>query len=109
MSFDRLVEKKIQEAIESGEFNNLAGKGKPIDLSAYFATPEDLRLGYSVLKNANVIPLEAQLLKEIGELKERFERSKSEAERQDLKKEIDDQTLKYNMIAEYYKRKGRSK
>ena len=107
MSFDRLVEEKIREAVESGEFDNLAGKGKPLDLAAYFATPEDLRLAYSVLKNANVIPPEAQLLGELNQLKAKFENSRNDAERRQLKKEIDEQTLKYNLIVEYYKRKGR--
>jgi hypothetical protein len=39
--------KKSREAIATGEFHNLPGKGKPLDLGAYFATPEDLRMGYS--------------------------------------------------------------
>ena len=33
MSFDRIVEAIIKEAMERGEFENLPGKGKPIDLS----------------------------------------------------------------------------
>jgi hypothetical protein len=33
MSFDKLVESLIKEAQERGEFDNLPGKGKPIDLS----------------------------------------------------------------------------
>ena len=44
MNFDKLVEAAIKEAQERGEFNNLAGKGKPIDLTAYFDTPEDIRV-----------------------------------------------------------------
>jgi hypothetical protein len=107
MSFDKLVEEKIRAAVESGEFDNLAGKGKPIDLTAYFATPEDLRLAYSVLKNAGVIPPEADLRKEINELKAEFERSTKEAEQRRLKKEIEDRTLKYNLLVESYNRKGR--
>ena len=40
MSFDKIVESLIKEAQERGEFDNLPGKGKPIDLSAYFETPK---------------------------------------------------------------------
>jgi len=29
------------------------GKGKPLDLGAYFATPEHLRMAYSILKRSN--------------------------------------------------------
>ena len=46
MLFERLAEEKVKEAIENGEFDNLSGKGKPIDLTEYFQTPADLRLGY---------------------------------------------------------------
>jgi len=35
MSFDRIVEAIIKEALERGEFDNLPGKGKAIDLTEY--------------------------------------------------------------------------
>jgi hypothetical protein len=56
MSFHRQADEKIKEAFAKGEFDNLPGKGKPLDLDAYFATPEHLRMGYSILKSADIIP-----------------------------------------------------
>jgi hypothetical protein len=109
MNFDKLIEEKIREARENGEFDNLPGKGKPIDLTAYFATPEDLRLGHSLLKNANVIPQEMSLLKEIETLKEKFAKSTNQTERERLRREIDDKTLKFNLLFEHYKRRSRAK
>jgi hypothetical protein len=106
MNFDRLIEEKLRQAMANGEFDNLPGKGKPIDLTAYFATPEDLRLGYSILKNAHVIPEEMSLLKEIEELKEKLAASSKGDEQQRLKREIDDKTLKFNLLFERYKRRG---
>jgi hypothetical protein len=44
MSFDKNVESLIKEAQARGEFDNLPGKGKPIDLTEYFNTPEDVRV-----------------------------------------------------------------
>ena len=44
MSFDKIVEALIKEAQARGEFDNLPGEGKPIDLTAYFETPEEVRL-----------------------------------------------------------------
>ncbi|MBM4458034.1 MAG: DUF1992 domain-containing protein [Chloroflexi bacterium] len=32
MSFDGLVDQKIQEAMARGEFDNLPGQGRPLDL-----------------------------------------------------------------------------
>jgi hypothetical protein len=109
MNFDKLIEEKIREARENGEFDNLPGKGKPVDLTAYFATPEDLRLGYSLLKNADVIPQEMDLLKEIETLKEKFAKSTNQDERQRIKKEIDDKTLKFNLLFEHYRLRGKAK
>ena len=45
MSFQKNVDEKIREAIARGEFDDLPGKGKPLDLDAYFATPEHLKNG----------------------------------------------------------------
>ena len=50
MSLEKAVEAIIKEAQERGDFDNLKGKGKPIDLSAYFETREDVRMAYSMLK-----------------------------------------------------------
>lgn len=105
MNFDKLVEEKLREAIAQGEFDNLAGKGKPVDLTAYFATPEDLRLGYSILKNAGVVPQEMQLLKEVETLKEKLESTTEKTAREKLQREIDEQTLKFNLLVELYKRR----
>jgi hypothetical protein len=69
MSFQKNVDQKIEEAIARGEFDNLPGKGKPLDLDAYFATPEHLRMGYSILKSADILPEEMELLKQIEGLK----------------------------------------
>ena len=63
------IEEQIRRAIEAGDFDNLEGKGKPIDLSGYFAAPEDVRMGYAMLKSNNFVPEEVELLKEIGRLK----------------------------------------
>ncbi len=72
MSLEKAVEAIIREAQERGDFDNLKGKGKPIDLSAYFETPEDVRLAYSLLKNAGMVSAEVDLLSEIAALKDRL-------------------------------------
>ena len=72
MSFSKHIDQLIGDAIARGEFENLEGEGKPIDLDAYFATPADLRVGYSVLKSSKFVPEEIDRMKEIGELKEKL-------------------------------------
>jgi len=102
MSFDRLVEQKIQEAMREGEFDNLEGEGQPINLDLYFATPPELRAGYSVLKNAGVLPEEMQLLKEANEMRQELEACQDEAARRELKRRISGTLLKYNLLRERY-------
>jgi hypothetical protein len=88
----------IRAAMERGDFDNLPNKGKKLNLDDYFNTPEDLRLGFSVLKNADYVPEEVQLLKEIGELQEKLATLKGEDERKSLLKEIEGKRLKYNLL-----------
>ena len=105
MSFDKLVEEKIRQAMANGEFDNLAGRGKPLDLDSYFATPEDVRLAYSLLKSSGFIPEEMALLKEIDSLKAALDKSSSEDERKQIKKKIDERVLKFNLLVERYRRR----
>lgn len=98
------IEQIIREAMARGEFDNLPGAGKPVDLSAYFDTPEEMRLAYSVLKNADILPREAELLKEIAALKEQLDGMKETARRERLLKEIERKRLEFNLAMERQKR-----
>ncbi len=72
MKIYKLVEERIREAIERGDFDNLSNKGKPLDLRAWKKTPEHLRMSYSVLKKAGVTPPEIQVKKDIADLKRKI-------------------------------------
>jgi hypothetical protein len=63
-----LVENRIKEALEEGKFDNLPGSGRPLDLEEYFRTPEAVRMAYSILKSANCVPAEIDLVNEITRL-----------------------------------------
>ena len=104
MFSEKLIEEIIREAMEKGEFDNLPGKGKPLDLDAYFATPADVRLGYSVLKSAGCVPAEVELQKEIETLNSRLAACDDEGQRQAIKKEIESRTLKLNLMLDVSRR-----
>jgi hypothetical protein len=107
MDFEKLAEEKIREAMEKGEFDDLPGRGKPLQgLDSYFATPENVRLGYSVLKNSGFIPEEASLLKEINILKEQVAALTDPRKKRELNSQIAELQLKYDLLMEPY-RKGR--
>ena len=98
--FDKLVEQKIREAQEAGEFDRLEGAGRPVSLDAYFSTPEELRAGFAVLKNAGVLPEEATVLKELNEATARLEACGDERERERLRRVVRDLQLKYDLWVE---------
>lgn len=104
MSIEKAVEAIIKEAQERGDFDNLKGKGQPIDLDAYFETPEDLRLAYTALKNAGMVSPEVELLQEIAALKERLASTYEEAQRSKIKKILHDKQLEFNIMMERQKR-----
>jgi hypothetical protein len=100
MHLDRIVESKIKEAMERGEFDNLSGKGKPLDLTAYFDMPEDVRMAYSVLQNAGMLPREVVLLKEIAELKQIESALAEEKKRLDVHKQIEKKQIEFSLMVE---------
>ncbi|MEJ5347194.1 MAG: DnaJ family domain-containing protein [Desulfosoma sp.] len=63
--FEKIAEQRIQEAMERGEFDNLPGAGKPLSLEDDSHLPADLRIAYKILKNADCLPPELELRKEI--------------------------------------------
>jgi len=107
MSLDKIVEALIKEAQERGEFDNLPGKGKPIDLSAYFEMPEETRVAQSVLKNAGMTSPEVQLLKEIAELRQSlsgFSAVANDTKKEEIQKKIQEKQIEFNLMMERQKR-----
>ncbi len=99
------VEEQIRQAILRGEFDNLEGAGKPLNLDDYFATPEDVRVGYSVLKSNNFVPEEVDRLNEIRLLKEEIKNCLDDDEKKQLTKILNEKTLALALILERNKRK----
>lgn len=103
--FDELVENRIQEAMRNGEFDNLPSKGKPINLDYWASLPEEIRAGYMVLKNGGFLPEEAQLLKDIDELRDKLAGCVSQDAKVSISRKLEETKLKYNILLEQRKRK----
>jgi len=102
---NKFIEEQLRNAIEAGEFDNLEGAGKPLNLDAYFNTPEDFRVGYSVLKSSKFVPEEVERLKEIGVLKEKLQNCRNEEEKQKINKILNEKNLALSLLLERNKRK----
>jgi hypothetical protein len=96
--FQRLAEQRILEAQRNGEFDNLPGKGKPLELEDLSWVPQELRIGYKVLKNAHVLPPEAELLKDIHTLEDLLKHVEDEGERKALAKSIQWKMIRLDML-----------
>jgi len=105
MSLDKVLEEQIQRAMSEGKFDNLKGAGKPLNLDDYFATPEDIRVGYTLLKNNDFVPAEVILLKEIGELRAQIDACVDAQEKTSLTKNLNEKSLALSLILERNKRK----
>jgi DnaJ-like protein len=107
MPFSRVVENRIREAIAEGKFDNLPGAGERLDLEEYFSTPEDLRMAYSILKNARVAPAEVELLNEIARVKQTLEQTNDDAERRSLQQILADRQTELAVRLERRSRQAR--
>ena len=54
--WESLIDQKIREGMERGEFDDLAGKGEPIDLSENPFEDPDWRTAHRMLRNAGFAP-----------------------------------------------------
>ena len=94
---DKLAEERIREAMERGEFDDLPGRGRPLVLEDDRHIPDDLRLAYKILKNADCLPPEIELRKEIRTTEELLGGIKDTREKYRQMKKLNYLILKLNM------------
>jgi hypothetical protein len=96
--FEEIIERRIQEAQANGEFNNLPGRGKPLRLEDDSHVPEDLRLAYKILKNADCLPPELQLRREIRQMQDMLDSIPDEREKYLQVRRINYKIMKLNSM-----------
>lgn len=98
--WDRLAEAKIVEAMQRGEFDDLPGAGKPLELEDLSHVPAHLRLGYKVLRNANVLPPEVELRRENYSLDRLIDATSDLDQREELRRRRRENDLRYSLLVE---------
>ena len=96
--FQKIAEKKIKEALKNGQFDDLPGAGKPLKMEDDSNIPEDLRLAYKILKNADCLPPELQLKKDIRQMEDMLESIPDEKEKYRQIKRINYKVMQLNMM-----------
>ena len=94
--FEKIVEDRIKKALHKGDFDNLPGAGKPLDLQNDQHIPEDLRLAYKILKNGDCLPPEIELKKEILRTEDLLAGMNDTAERYSTLKKLNFLIMKLN-------------
>lgn len=96
----RLAERRIEEAMEQGKFDNLAGKGQPVDLDP-LPPDENARFMYwamRIFKHNDVIPDEIRYRKRIDTLKSELAKASSEGRVKQLVSAINQTIYKLNTM-----------
>jgi len=96
--FEKIVEERIRRAIEKGEFEDLSGSGEPLALENDSHIPEDLRLAYKILKNAECLPPEVELRKDIEKTEDLLAALPDTAAKYHLLKKLNFLILKLNAM-----------
>ncbi|MBN2140339.1 MAG: DUF1992 domain-containing protein [Desulfovibrionaceae bacterium] len=77
----QFAEELIQKAMREGQFDDLQGKGRPLNLEDDSMIPAELRMPYKILKNAGCLPPELQAEKDIRTAVDLLEAMEDEQER----------------------------
>ncbi|MGN7356143.1 DnaJ family domain-containing protein [Paenibacillus sp. SAF-054] len=95
-----LAEQRIHQAVDQGEFKDLAGKGKPLVLEDLSHIPEDLRMSYKIMKNAGMIPEEMQLQGELVKLHQLIHVCENAGEKEKLSRTFTEKKLRFQLLME---------
>jgi hypothetical protein len=96
--FTRLAENRIKEAMEAGEFDDLRGKGQPLNLEEDSHIPPELRMAYKILKNADCLPPELTLRQEVVQLQDLVAAMPDEAEKLKQMRRLNFLIMKLDMM-----------
>ena len=98
LGFDKIVEQRIRAAQKNGDFENLDGTGQPLKFNDDGNIPEDLRLAYNILKNADMTPPEIEMKKEILKTEDLLREMKDTVEKYRTIKKLNFMIMKLNTM-----------
>ena len=88
MSYRNPVDAIVARAIANGEFDDLPGQGKPLELDDESGVPEDMRMSFRVMKNFGVAPPEVEELNKLAEMRATLAEENDPDERERLSQAI---------------------
>ncbi|MEI8324078.1 MAG: DUF1992 domain-containing protein [Betaproteobacteria bacterium] len=75
------IGRSLAQSEKSGELRSASNFGKPLSFGdGYAETPEELRMGFKIIKDAGFVPLEVELMRDIEALARTIECATDEDE-----------------------------
>ncbi|MED4018326.1 DUF1992 domain-containing protein [Sutcliffiella cohnii] len=107
MDFSRLTDDRIRKAYEEGEFENLPGYGKKLQLEDLSNVPPEMRMANKMMKNAGMME-EQQVRSEIEYIEDLIKNAHDDLEEQRLTQRLNEKLLRFNQIMEKKKKETNS-
>ncbi|KAA0566849.1 DnaJ family domain-containing protein [Rossellomorea aquimaris] len=99
MDFSMIMsEQRIKKAYEDGDFKELPGFGKPLNLDDDLGVPQELKMAHRMMKNAGFTTDEMNVKKEMMRIEDLLRVCDDDLEKQELKKSLSENMLKYNAM-----------
>lgn len=96
--FEKIVEARIEKAKRDGVFKDLPGSGVPIAFENNDHIPEDLRLAHKILKNADCVPPEVEIRKQIRQTEDLLAGMENEKDKYCAMKKLNFLIMKLNAL-----------
>lgn len=93
-----MSEQRIKKAYEDGEFKELPGFGKSLNLDDDLGVPQELKMAHRMMKNAGYTTDEMNVKKEMMRIEDLLRVCDDDLEKQELKKSLSENMLKYNAM-----------
>src|SRR5438128_2671728 len=96
----RLADRRIEDAMQEGKFDNLAGMGKPLELEPMPAEEGARMLWWTlrIMKNADFVPHEVQWRKKLDGLRAELAELVDETRLEALVRAINDPVYRLNTL-----------
>ncbi|WP_064094210.1 DnaJ family domain-containing protein [Rossellomorea aquimaris] len=93
-----LSEQRIKKAYEDGEFKELSGFGKPMNLDDELGVPQELKMAHRILKNAGFSPEEMNVKKEMMQIEDLIRVCEDGLEKEELRRSLNEKMVRYNSM-----------
>ena len=107
MDFSRITDDKIRKAYEDGEFEQLPGYGKKLELEDLSNVPPELRMAYKIMKNAGMAE-EEQVRSEIQYIEDLIDKAHDSLEEDRLRVRLNEKLIRFNQLMEKKKQETNS-